>query len=85
MPTHMTPANDNEKFIENTTFRVTIKIKIVNRKGVQNRSKSLAINMKVMSSPGSKSLLKEFNDIFTFNNMEQLTLVRRQFRLQEKP
>ena len=64
MPTHMTPANDNEKFIENTTFRVTIKIKIVNRKGVQNRSKSLAINMKVMSSPGSKSLLKEFNDQF---------------------
>lgn len=63
MPTHMTPANDNEKFIENTTFRVTIKIKI-NRKGVQNRSKSLAINMKVMSSPGSKGLLKEFNDQF---------------------
>lgn len=58
MPTHMTPGNDN------TTFRVTIKIKIVNRKGVQNRSKSLAINMKVMSSPGSKGLLKEFNDQF---------------------
>ena len=57
MPTHMTPGNDN------TTFRVTIKIKI-NRKGVQNRSKSLVINMKVMSSPGSKSLLKEFNDQF---------------------
>ena len=84
MPTHMTPANDNEKFIENTTFRVTIKIKIVNRKGVQNRSKSLAINMKVMSSPGSKGLLKELTN-FTINNMEQLTLVRRQFRLQEKP
>ena len=77
MPTHMTPGNDN------TTFRVTIKIKI-NRKGVQNRSKSLAINMKVMSSPGSKGLLKELTN-FTINNMEQLTLVRRQFRLQEKP
>lgn len=85
MPTHMTPGNDNEKFTKNATFRVTIKIKIVNRKGVKNRYNSLAINMKVMSSQGSKSLLKEINDNFTFNSMEQLTLVRKQFRLQEKP